>query len=140
MSQNIGLYITSSQVTPNKHQNLQQIFDTAKDFPESKPKPDYVRLVPDSQWAENASITEIFARHRREQIRNFSAKPIVILDERTAEEKEGEETVLLVGPDVDENGDWRDEPVVLRFDPHRVPGAAINVQLSNQSMKEVRRT
>jgi hypothetical protein len=141
MSRPIPLYVTSTSITPEHLTTLQEIFDTAQDYPEAPARQDLIKHVPNSEWTHNALISDIFARNRREGLSaGFAAKPVVIADERTSSElsRNAEEvTVLLVGPDVDDAGEWKPEPVVLRFVAGRVPVAAVNVQLSNQSMEDL---
>ena len=132
MADTIALYVSSADVSARQRAQLQHAFDTAQDFPEIDPRPGYVRPVAHSEWALGRSAPEILARHREQHDAQFSAAPIVVLDARTARDS----SVLLVSPVLGEGDEL--EFKSLRIDASRVPGAAVNIQLANQDLGDVR--
>ncbi|KAJ7148958.1 hypothetical protein C8R43DRAFT_1007799 [Mycena crocata] len=131
MSRPVPLYTTSSEVSDALVEELQATFHSAP----SSPPPGLIERVPNSDWAIGCSPTDILKRHREHHIREFAAKPLVILDNQTARDK----TVLLVEPRLGEDGAPQ-QPIEarwLRFEPSTVSVTAMNIKISNQSIKEL---
>ncbi|KAJ7672213.1 hypothetical protein DFH06DRAFT_1175659 [Mycena polygramma] len=131
MSRPIPLYTTSEQVNDGLIEELQITFHSAP----SSPPPGLIQRVPNSDWAIGRSLSDILRRHREEHIREFAAKPLVILDDQTVADK----TVLLVVPRLGEDGEPLQliEARWLRFEPSTVSITAVNLQIGNQSMDEL---
>jgi hypothetical protein len=131
MSRPVPLYTTSSEVNDGLIEELQATFHSAP----SSPPPGLIQRVPNSDWAIGCSPTDILQRHREDHIREFTAKPLVILDDQTVRDK----TVLLVEPQLGEDGAPL-QPIAarsLRFEPSTVSVMAMNLKISNQSIEEV---
>ncbi|KAF8882278.1 hypothetical protein BD779DRAFT_938193 [Infundibulicybe gibba] len=128
----VALYVSSRSLSPNQLSSIQHTFDTAQDYPEIDPVPGWIRAVPSSEWAIGMSAEDIFARHSDSEETNsdYYFKPIVVLDDRTAED----ESVLLVSPVLRDDDEW--EFLAIRFSPDRVPGAAMNLSISNQTLED----
>ncbi|KAJ7813389.1 hypothetical protein B0H14DRAFT_2853717 [Mycena olivaceomarginata] len=114
MSRPIPLYTTSSQVSNGLIEELQATFHSAP----SSPPPGLIQRVPNSEWAIGCSPTDILKRHQEDHIREFTAKPLVIMDGQTARDK----TVLLVEPRLGEDGAPLQpiEARSLRFEPSKI--------------------
>lgn len=94
MSRKIALYISSANIGDEKRTEIQHAFDTAQDYDKVPPNPGYISHVPSQEWAIGLSPEDILARHRTQHVPQYAAKPIVILDQRTAEDG----SVLVVAP------------------------------------------
>ncbi|KAF7348716.1 hypothetical protein MVEN_01390500 [Mycena venus] len=131
MSRPVPLYTTSSEVSDGLIEELQTTFHSAP----SSPPPGLIRRVPNSGWAIGCSPTDVLKRHREDHIREFTAKPLVILDDQTVRDK----TVLLVEPRLGEDGAPLQpiEARSLRFEPSTVSVTAMNLKISNQSIEEL---
>lgn len=131
--QMVATYISDPGVSPELHQELQQIFDTYKVFPEVDVTADYISLVPDSSWALGLDPLEIWTRHQRENAPKpeYCQQPVVILDAQTVRDR----TVLIVADF--ENEDEVSEVGILRIAPPMVQLVASNLEIVNQTIDEV---
>ncbi|KAJ7711327.1 hypothetical protein B0H16DRAFT_1628993 [Mycena metata] len=131
MSRPVPLYTTSSEVSDGLIEELQTTFHSAP----SSPPPGLIQRVPNSDWAIGRSPTDVLKRHREDHVREFSTKPLVIMDDQTARDK----TVLLVEPRLGEDGAPLQpiEARSLRFEPSKVSVTAMNLKISNQSIEEL---
>ena len=128
----VALYVASLDVSQDCLDRLQRIFDTSQDYPEIPPNPGYIHhIVEADTWANDLGLEEIYERHRREYYPTFYAKPIALVDRRTSED----ESVILVAPELGESGEF--ETKWLRIDSVRVVGAAMNLEISKQSVDDV---
>ena len=130
----IATYISDSGVSTELRTELQHIFDTYQVFPEVPAQVGYISLVPDSTWALGLGTMDIWNRHRSEvAVHNvYCYKPIIIFDAQTVRD----ETVLMVADFQNE----KEEFVVatLRIAPPMVSLAAMNIEIVNQTIDEVR--
>lgn len=133
MSRKVALYISSRNVGEEKCTDIQHAFDTARDYDKIPANPGYIEpVLPSQEWAIALSPEDILTRHRSQHVPQYAAKPIIILDARTANDG----SVLVVAPVLnDETGalDFK----AIRFDAARVPAAALNIQIGNQSLNDV---
>lgn len=132
MSRKVALYISSPNLSSSQQSQIQQEFDTAQDYPAVPPRPGYIEPVPSQEWAVGLSPEDILSRHRSQHVPQYAAKPIVILDDRTVEDG----SILVVAPVLnDDTGAF--EFKALRFVAGRVPAAAVNIQIGNQTLNDV---
>lgn len=128
----VALYVASLEVSQDCLNRLQRIFDTSQDYPEIPPNPGYIHhIVEADTWANDLGLEEIYERHRREYYPTFYAKPIAVVDRRTSED----ESVILIAPELGENGEF--ETKWFRIDSVKVVSAAMNLEISNQSVDDV---
>jgi hypothetical protein len=129
MSRPVPLYTTSSEVSDGLIEELQATFHSAP----SSPPPGLIQRVPNSEWAIGCSPTDILKRHREDHVREFTAKPLVIMDDQTARDK----TVLLVEPRLGEDGAPLQpiEARLLRFEPSKVSVIARISRLATRALK-----
>ncbi|EIM90575.1 uncharacterized protein STEHIDRAFT_107355 [Stereum hirsutum FP-91666 SS1] len=120
-------------VGEEKCTDIQHAFDTARDYDKIPANPGYIEpVLPSQEWAIALSPEDILTRHRSQHVPQYAAKPIIILDARTANDG----SVLVVAPVLnDETGalDFK----AIRFDAARVPAAALNIQIGNQSLNDL---
>ncbi|KAF5337576.1 hypothetical protein D9758_016839 [Tetrapyrgos nigripes] len=129
---NIALYVSSSAVTPELRAQIQQNFDTAPSAGGTSHRPGYIELVPDSDgWSVGMSPENIHRKHSEDYVPRYPRKPVVIMDERTAQDR----SVLVVAPILDADTD-QFKHMELRFVPSRVPDAAMNLEIGNQTLEE----
>lgn len=128
----VALYVSSSKINSELLKALLNIFNSSQDYPEIPPRPDYICHLPEADiWSLNAGYEQIYKKHRTEYYPAFYAKPIVIADERTSEDK----TIVMVSPELQDSGEFVTR--WFRIVPERVVGAAANLQISNQDINDV---
>ncbi|KAF5358587.1 hypothetical protein D9758_007711 [Tetrapyrgos nigripes] len=130
---NIALYISSSSITPERRAQIQHALDTTStEHGQGPARPGWIEFVPDSNtWSIGMSSQDVHQKHSQENVPHYPRRPIIILDERTAQDG----TLLVVSPAVDEETDqWKH--VELRFALRRVPDTAMNLVIGNQTLEE----
>jgi hypothetical protein len=134
MPQQIALYVSDPAVTPELRAQIQHHFDTAPTVGrQNNPRPDYIEFVPGSDtWSIGMSSKDIHEKHSQEYVPRYPRKPIIILDERSAKDS----SVLVIALIVDEETD-EFKHMETRFVPSRVPDAAMNLEIGNQTLQEV---
>ncbi|THU87521.1 hypothetical protein K435DRAFT_867228 [Dendrothele bispora CBS 962.96] len=128
----IALYVSSSAVTPECQAQIHHDFDTAPSVSGGQASPGWIEFVPESKtWSVGLSPEAIHTKHSEQFVPRYPRRPVIILDERTA--RDG--SVLVVSPVVNEQTN-QFEYSDLRFVSRRVPDAAMNLVIGNQTLAE----
>lgn len=133
----VALYVSSPLITPSQVTDLICVFHTHQEWPTIPPMQDLFHCVDNAEWALGLPSQDIYARHceAMKASAEFRAawlfRPVMILDDRTV----SDETVLMASNVMREDGE--SEYGDMRTVKERVNSAAANIQIGNQTLREV---